>query len=61
MMFDICYICSLKYFNKLFLHLKILNQVKIRRYDTMATGAVYFHRFYMVQSFKNFPRWVGLY
>ncbi|EDO48578.1 predicted protein, partial [Nematostella vectensis] len=28
------------------------------RYDTMATGAVYFHRFYMIQSFKNFPRWV---
>ncbi|XP_031559757.1 cyclin-K-like [Actinia tenebrosa] len=28
------------------------------RYDTMATGAVYFHRFYMIQSFKNFSRWV---
>lgn len=33
------------------------NRMRLR-YDTMATGAVYFHRFYMVQSFKNFPRWV---
>lgn len=33
------------------------NKMRLR-YDTMATGAVYFHRFYMVQSFKNFPRWV---
>ncbi len=24
----------------------------------MATGAVFFHRFYMVQSFKDFDRWV---
>ncbi|CAL7949901.1 unnamed protein product [Xylocopa violacea] len=27
-------------------------------YNTMATGAVYFHRFYMFHSFKNFPRYV---
>lgn len=33
------------------------NKMRLR-YDTMATGAVYFQRFYMVQSFKNFPRWV---
>lgn len=26
------------------------------RYDTMATGVVYFHRFYMCHSFKQFPR-----
>ena len=24
----------------------------------MATGVIYFHRFYMKQSFKTFPRWV---
>ena len=28
------------------------------RYDTMATGVVYFHRFYMHHSFKEFPRFV---
>ncbi|XP_035219545.1 cyclin-K-like isoform X1 [Stegodyphus dumicola] len=28
------------------------------RYDTMATGVVYFHRFYMFHSFKTFPRYV---
>lgn len=28
------------------------------RYDTMATGVVYFHRFYMCHSFKTFPRFV---
>nr|CAG4642645.1 EOG090X09KD [Evadne anonyx] len=28
------------------------------RYDTMATGVVYFHRFYMFHSFKEFPRYV---
>ena len=28
------------------------------RYDTMATGVVFFHRFFMVQSFKHFDRWV---
>uniref|UniRef100_T1IQM6 Cyclin-K n=1 Tax=Strigamia maritima TaxID=126957 RepID=T1IQM6_STRMM len=28
------------------------------RYDTMATGVVYFHRFYMFHSFKDFPRYV---
>uniref|UniRef100_A0A1B6BWG7 Cyclin-K n=1 Tax=Clastoptera arizonana TaxID=38151 RepID=A0A1B6BWG7_9HEMI len=27
-------------------------------YNTMATGVVYFHRFYMYHSFKNFPRYV---
>lgn len=26
--------------------------------DTMATGVVYFHRFYMYHSFKTFPRFV---
>ncbi|XP_039306056.1 cyclin-K isoform X2 [Solenopsis invicta] len=26
-------------------------------YNTMATGVVYFHRFYMFHSFKNFPRY----
>ena len=28
------------------------------RYDTMATGVVFFHRFFMVQSFRQFDRWV---
>lgn len=28
------------------------------RYDTCATGVVYFHRFYMFHSFKEFPRYV---
>lgn len=28
------------------------------RYDTMATGVVYFHRFYMFHSFKEFPRYL---
>lgn len=28
------------------------------RYDTMATGVVYFHRFYMCHSFKQFPRFM---
>lgn len=28
------------------------------RYDTMATGVVYFHRFYMFHSFKTFPRFI---
>lgn len=28
------------------------------RYDTMATGVVYFHRFYMFHSFRTFPRFV---
>lgn len=27
-------------------------------HNTMATGVVYFHRFYMFQSFKAFPRYV---
>ncbi|XP_075226898.1 cyclin-K-like [Lycorma delicatula] len=27
-------------------------------YNTMATGVVYFHRFYMYHSFRNFPRYV---
>lgn len=27
-------------------------------HNTMATGVVYFHRFYMFQSFKSFPRYV---
>ncbi|ROT70547.1 putative cyclin-K [Penaeus vannamei] len=28
------------------------------RYETMATGVVYFHRFYMVHTFQTFPRHV---
>lgn len=28
------------------------------RYDTMATGVVYFHRFYMCHSFREFPRFI---
>ncbi|CAG0891773.1 unnamed protein product, partial [Darwinula stevensoni] len=28
------------------------------RYNTMATGVVYFHRFYMFHSFRKFPRYV---
>lgn len=27
-------------------------------YNTMATGVVFFHRFYMYHSFKTFPRYV---
>lgn len=27
-------------------------------HNTMATGVVYFHRFYVFQSFKSFPRYV---
>ena len=29
------------------------------RYETMATGVVYFHRFYMVHTFQQFPRHVS--
>jgi len=29
------------------------------RHDTMATAAVYFHRFYMFHSFLEFPRYVS--
>ncbi|XP_076313676.1 uncharacterized protein LOC143226520 [Tachypleus tridentatus] len=28
------------------------------RYDTIATGVMYFHRFYMIHSFKTFPKYV---
>uniref|UniRef100_A0A2R5LDD5 Cyclin-K n=1 Tax=Ornithodoros turicata TaxID=34597 RepID=A0A2R5LDD5_9ACAR len=28
------------------------------RYDTIATGVVYFHRFYMFHSFRTFPRFI---
>lgn len=28
------------------------------RYETPATGVVFFHRFFMIQSFKQFNRWV---
>ena len=31
------------------------------RYETMATGAVYFQRFYMVHTFQQFPRNVSFY
>lgn len=27
-------------------------------HNTIATGAVYFHRFYMCHSFKTFPRYI---
>lgn len=27
-------------------------------YNTMATGVVYFHRFYMIHSFSSFPKYV---
>lgn len=30
-------------------------------YNTMATGVVYFHRFYMFHSFKTFPRYVSIF
>lgn len=30
-----------------------------RHYDTLATGIIYFHRFYMFHSFKQFPRYVS--
>lgn len=29
-------------------------------YNTIATGVVYFHRFYMFHSFKTYPRYVSL-
>lgn len=29
-------------------------------YNTWATGVVFFHRFYMFQSFKNFPHYVSI-
>jgi hypothetical protein len=29
------------------------------RHDTMATAAVYFHRFYMFHNFIEFPRYVS--
>ena len=29
------------------------------RYDTCATGVVYFHRFYMFHSFRHFHRYVS--
>ncbi|KAI1289329.1 Cyclin-K [Halotydeus destructor] len=37
--------------------MKIGTTMKLR-YDTMATGVVYMHRFYMCHSFKTFPRFV---
>lgn len=30
----------------------------LSRFDTHATGVVFFHRFFMLQSFKQFSRWV---
>ena len=30
-------------------------------YNTIATGVVYFHRFYMFNSFKSYPRYVSIY
>ena len=29
-------------------------------HNTMATGAVYFHRFYMFHNFQDFPKYVSL-
>jgi len=37
--------------------IKVGLEMKLR-YDTMATGVVYMHRFYMKHSFKTFSRWV---
>lgn len=37
--------------------LNVGSQMKLR-YNTLATGVVYFHRFYMFHSFKVFPRYV---
>ncbi len=28
------------------------------RYDTVATGVVFYHRFFMMQSFQEFNRWI---
>ncbi|OWK08974.1 hypothetical protein Celaphus_00015532 [Cervus elaphus hippelaphus] len=36
----------------------IYNRWNNRHYDTLATGIIYFHRFYMFHSFKQFPRYV---
>ena len=30
-------------------------------HNTMATGAVYFHRFYMFHNFQDFPKYVSSY
>ena len=35
------------------------NAFSYRRYDTMATGVVFFHRFYMFHSFNEFSRYVS--
>ncbi|GAB6026030.1 hypothetical protein CHUAL_012240 [Chamberlinius hualienensis] len=37
---------------------KICEKMGLRYYETLATGTVYFHRFYMIHSFKQFPRYV---
>lgn len=37
--------------------LKVGLEMKLR-YDTLATGVVYMHRFYMCHSFKTFSRFV---
>lgn len=50
MWFKICSVACLKF---LILH--------HRHYDTLATGIIYFHRFYMFHSFKQFPRYVSIY
>ena len=44
----------------LLINLYFLNNLLTRRYLTMATGIVFYHRFYMHHSFKEFPRWVEL-
>lgn len=39
--------------------LSVASLTVIRHYDTLATGIIYFHRFYMFHSFKQFPRYVS--
>lgn len=34
--------------------------LSFRRSETMGTGAVFFHRFYMFHSFKQYPRYVRI-
>jgi len=38
--------------------MNIGTKMGLRHYETLATGIVYFHRFYMFHSFKHFPRYV---
>lgn len=38
--------------------IKICNEMDLG-INTAATGVMYFHRFYMIHSFKTFPRYVS--